>query len=731
MPKQADDGADRSLRVVLVGMMGSGKTTVGRLRGRHASGRGFADTDEEVESSTRESRSQEMFETDGEAAFRRRGDRSARDPASTRTGRGHRSGRGSRARAGRTARLMRRRGDGRLAAADRWHPRRPGRLRRGPPASRDRPRSRLERTAAAGSRIDRQNGALCTSPSPTSSSTPTGCRRRRGRRRRRLCVRRWLRMITIPVDLGRASYPVLVGAGAIALRSRTGPEAPRRLSSSSPRSGSGWRSTRACRPRLVMLPDGEKAKSLATVEELCSVVRPGIACRETTRWSQSAAVSTTDVAGLAAALYHRGIAYVNVPTTLLGQVDAAIGGKTGVNLPEGKNLVGAFWQPSAVLCDTDTLATLDEREIASGRGEMAKYAFLGDDPPGTGLLALPIDEQVARCVALKVECRDDRRDATSDAARSSTTATPSPTPSRRRRSTGSTSGICGTARPSRSVSSSPQSSLPDSGGSTRSASSCTARWSSDSACRTRCPMERRRAELVGLMARDKKAHGDLTFVLDGPNGVEPVAGVDPVLVTDTLVAMGCDTMTTLDGRPGTALPGGRARCQARTSTCSASVSPRSTGTSTSRTTSPRPSTRASGSGCAVEHHQSNHEGALIEEVHRARKRAVGIVVNAGALSHTSWALHDALAAFDGVVVELHLSNPAAREPYRHTSVLASATDGMICGFGGLGYRLAVNAVAQASRSHGARSGCDRRFDASSVRQPTRSRARRAGPEGRV
>ena len=88
----------------------------------------------------------------------------------------------------------------------------------------------------------------------------------------------------------------------------------------------------------------------------------------------------TDVAGFAAATYHRGTAYVNVATTLLAQVDAAIGGKTGVNLPEGKNLVGAFWQPSAVLCDTETLATLPPREWACGRGEMAKYAFLGDAP---------------------------------------------------------------------------------------------------------------------------------------------------------------------------------------------------------------------------------------------------------------------------------------------------------------------------------------------------------------
>ena len=68
----------------------------------------------------------------------------------------------------------------------------------------------------------------------------------------------------------------------------------------------------------------------------------------------------TDVAGFAAAVYRRGVAVIHVPTTLLGQVDAAIGGKTGVNLTEGKNLVGAFWQPSAVLCDIDTLVTLPE-----------------------------------------------------------------------------------------------------------------------------------------------------------------------------------------------------------------------------------------------------------------------------------------------------------------------------------------------------------------------------------
>jgi len=99
-------------------------------------------------------------------------------------------------------------------------------------------------------------------------------------------------------------------------------------------------------------------------------------------------------------------------------------------------------------------------------------------------------------------------------------------------------------------------------------------------------------------------------------------------------------------------------------------------------------------GLELEHHQSNHEGELVDLVHGARGRAAALIVNAGALTHYSWSLHDALAAFEGVVVELHLSNPAAREPWRHTSVVAGVADGTITGFGGLGYSLAVAAVAR-------------------------------------
>ena len=99
-------------------------------------------------------------------------------------------------------------------------------------------------------------------------------------------------------------------------------------------------------------------------------------------------------------------------------------------------------------------------------------------------------------------------------------------------------------------------------------------------------------------------------------------------------------------------------------------------------------------GLVLEHLQSNHEGELVEAVHGARGRAAAIVINAGAFTHYSWAIHDALAAFEGPVVELHLSNPGGREPWRHTSVVAPVASGTIAGFGGDGYRMAVDATAR-------------------------------------
>ncbi len=99
-------------------------------------------------------------------------------------------------------------------------------------------------------------------------------------------------------------------------------------------------------------------------------------------------------------------------------------------------------------------------------------------------------------------------------------------------------------------------------------------------------------------------------------------------------------------------------------------------------------------GLTLEHRQSNAEHELVEAVQQARGRCAAIVINAAALTHYGWSLHDALATFEGVVVEVHLSNPNAREPWRHTSVIAPVADGTIAGFRGLGYELAIEAVAR-------------------------------------
>lgn len=204
-------------------------------------------------------------------------------------------------------------------------------------------------------------------------------------------------MHELVVELGDRAYPVLVGKGA---RHRLLEVLPAGAARAAIVTQDGVNVTvdAGIDQRTYFLDNGEEAKSMASVEELC---------RAWTRWGLTrsdvvVAVGggvVTDTAGFAAAVYHRGVALVHLPTTLLSQIDAAVGGKTGVNLPEGKNLVGAFWQPTAVICDVETLGTLPPREYRSGLGEMAKYAFLGVD----GLADLSLEDAVAACVACKAD----------------------------------------------------------------------------------------------------------------------------------------------------------------------------------------------------------------------------------------------------------------------------------------------------------------------------------------
>ena len=201
----------------------------------------------------------------------------------------------------------------------------------------------------------------------------------------------------VTVQLGDRSYPVIVGAGVRVELDAVLPTTARRAVIVTQQSIPIQVET-DIPSTIVVIGDGEQHKTMATVEH---VVRQ-FAAAGLNRNDVVIGVGgglVTDVAGFAAASWHRGTPVVHVSTSLVGMVDAAIGGKTGVNLPEGKNLVGAFWQPHAVLCDTDALATLPERELRCGYGEMAKYHFLtGDD-----LLAMDRTSRIARCVQIKAD----------------------------------------------------------------------------------------------------------------------------------------------------------------------------------------------------------------------------------------------------------------------------------------------------------------------------------------
>lgn len=163
-------------------------------------------------------------------------------------------------------------------------------------------------------------------------------------------------------------------------------------------------------PVLLVVPEGEEAKSL---QAYGSLLRQ-LASREAHRDDPVLALgggAIGDLAGFVASTYMRGVPFIQLPTTLTAQIDAAIGGKTAVNLPEGKNLVGTFAQPRAVLADLDVLSTLDERAYRSGLAEMAKVALTldlellerleGDPAPILARDPVALEDAIARCVAAK------------------------------------------------------------------------------------------------------------------------------------------------------------------------------------------------------------------------------------------------------------------------------------------------------------------------------------------
>ena len=183
---------------------------------------------------------------------------------------------------------------------------------------------------------------------------------------------------TVAFDDGR-SYQIHIGRGATGLLADVLPKRAERIAVVT-QPGIGVEVDSGRDQRTFLLEPGEQSKRLDVIGDLASALAQWGMTRADAIVSVGGGV-VSDVAGFLAASYHRGLPVVHVSTTLLGQVDAAIGGKTGVNLPEGKNLIGAFWQPAAVLCEIEALETLPPREFVAGMGELAKYHFIGGGPP--------------------------------------------------------------------------------------------------------------------------------------------------------------------------------------------------------------------------------------------------------------------------------------------------------------------------------------------------------------
>ena len=193
-------------------------------------------------------------------------------------------------------------------------------------------------------------------------------------------------MKTLDVGLGARAYPIHIGRGAIARagevlkagKSRRAVIVTNAVVAAHHLAGlKASLANEGIQTDVVLLPDGEAHKNSATLLDLLTRLLE----LRIDRWATLIALGggvIGDIAGFAAAIYQRGLAFVQVPTTLLAQVDSSVGGKTGINHPLGKNMIGAFWQPRAVLIDTDCLTTLPDRELRAGVAEVIKHGAIRD-----------------------------------------------------------------------------------------------------------------------------------------------------------------------------------------------------------------------------------------------------------------------------------------------------------------------------------------------------------------
>lgn len=226
-------------------------------------------------------------------------------------------------------------------------------------------------------------------------------------------------MQQLTVDLGDRSYPIHIGSGLVDQAELLKPHIAGRQvcivtdDTVAPLYLERLRQTLSDYSLLsVVLPTGEAFKNWATLQQIFDALLAARHDRRTTLIALGGGV-IGDMTGFAAACYQRGVDFIQIPTTLLSQVDSSVGGKTGINHPAGKNMIGAFYQPKAVLIDTDTLVTLPAREISAGLAEIIKYGLIRDreflewlEDNMMGLRALEaglITEAVLRSCAIKAE----------------------------------------------------------------------------------------------------------------------------------------------------------------------------------------------------------------------------------------------------------------------------------------------------------------------------------------
>ena len=193
-------------------------------------------------------------------------------------------------------------------------------------------------------------------------------------------------MLTLQVPLGERTYPIHIGAGLLARAELIADRLPQKRAAIITNATVAPLYLASLRRALeargvsavpITLPDGEAYKNWDTLNGLLDALVEQRCERNTALIALGGGV-IGDIAGFAAAIYQRGVPYVQIPTTLLAQVDSSVGGKTAINHPGGKNMIGAFYQPLAVVSDTDTLATLPPRELAAGLAEVIKYGLIRD-----------------------------------------------------------------------------------------------------------------------------------------------------------------------------------------------------------------------------------------------------------------------------------------------------------------------------------------------------------------